>query len=184
MGRRSFGRIIGVGIDTTSISRMHRLLTKHGEPFVQRIFHPSEIDQCPLNFSEYFATTALQDFSKQQQRIAQYYASRWAAKEATIKALGFSGIGSKQIYVYKQKPSIVESASNKVENIVLNNSITKLYPPLLKLEGREISKIIGVILEEKQANGYAAHLSLSHDGDMAIANVVIEVIYNSEEENK
>ena len=180
----SFGRIIGIGVDMASISRMHQLLAKHGEKFVKRIFHPSEIQQCPLVFSEAFATCSivnnnttsdLELLKKQQLRISQYYASRWAAKEATIKALGVSGIGSKQMFVYKNHQANLQ---------ILNNSITKLYPPLLKLEGSEINKIIKIALEEKHANDYVTHLSLSHEGDLAIANVIIEAIYTMDEINR
>ncbi|KAG2379344.1 hypothetical protein C9374_007483 [Naegleria lovaniensis] len=187
---------------------MHKLLMKHGETFVKRIYHPMEIEQCPFSFESAFHhqindnihtndTNSLHDdelhnfvsdhttqefnqnLSSQQQykvmqmKIAQYYASRWAAKEATIKALGVSGIGSKQMYVHKQqKPTQTDIASK-----IPNNYRTRLFPPLLKLEGEEISKILKEILDERNASDYVTHLSLSHEGDMAIANVIIEAIY-------
>nr|CAG4718520.1 unnamed protein product [Naegleria fowleri] len=207
-------RIIGMGVDLTSISRMHKLLMKYGEKFVKRIYHPIEIDQCPYSFESAFhrsntsigtlnmnttnnnspdnddhhvskreINTRDQEFNQHlltqqhmvlQMKIAQYYASRWAAKEATIKALGVSGIGSKQMYVHKQQQTgHLLSETSKISN----NYRTRLFPPLLKLEGEEISKIVREILDERNANDYVTHLSLSHEGDMAIANVIIEAIY-------
>jgi holo-[acyl-carrier protein] synthase len=87
--------IVGVGIDLVSIQRFRRLLSLYGDRALRRLFHPSEIQHKPL----------LDD------KQAQYFASRWAVKEATIKALGHGGIGSKQIYVEKQQGSNVPQSN-------------------------------------------------------------------------
>lgn len=61
--------ILGLGIDITEISRVTRLWLKYGERFARRVLHPEEI-------------TALRPPE------AQFLASRFAAKEAAVKALG------------------------------------------------------------------------------------------------
>jgi holo-[acyl-carrier protein] synthase len=64
--------ILKTGIDIIEISRIQSALIRHGERFLQRVFTPSEINEC------HGRSDAL--------------AVRFAAKEATVKALG-TGIG-------------------------------------------------------------------------------------------
>jgi len=69
--------IIGVGIDIVNINRIQKVLTKFGNHFETRIFTTGEI------------LTANQKNSKLK---TNYYAKRFAAKEAFSKAIGL-GIG-------------------------------------------------------------------------------------------
>lgn len=66
--------IIGIGTDMTNIERIERTLARFGERFKNRVFTQVELDKAA---SRKNATATL--------------AKRWAAKEATSKALG-SGI--------------------------------------------------------------------------------------------
>jgi len=63
--------IAGIGTDIVHVPRMGDNLTRHGERFAQRILAPEELVE--------FAAAA---------RPAQFLAKRFAAKEATAKALG------------------------------------------------------------------------------------------------
>jgi holo-[acyl-carrier protein] synthase len=63
--------ITGVGIDTISISRVARLLEKHGERFLGKIFTERE---------RYEGANRLSN--------APFFAARFAAREAFYKALG------------------------------------------------------------------------------------------------
>jgi len=67
--------IIGVGTDIVEIERVNRVLTRHPDTFPQRVFTEAE---CSL--------------AAQREGKLEFYAGRWAAKEATVKALG-CGIG-------------------------------------------------------------------------------------------
>lgn len=69
--------ILGIGTDLVEIPRLKLSIERYGEKFLNRIFTPLERQ----------AADKLED----GKRIA-YYAKRYAAKEATSKALG-SGIG-------------------------------------------------------------------------------------------
>lgn len=69
--------IFGLGTDITSIERLRKVLKKHGEAFINRVFTGSE-----------------QQEASQRRDPAEYYAGRWCAKEALSKALG-CGIGDK-----------------------------------------------------------------------------------------
>ena len=68
--------IYGIGTDIVHVNRMHENLDKYGDKFARRILTESE-------FNEF----------KEKQNQAAFLAKRFAAKEATAKAMGtgFSG---------------------------------------------------------------------------------------------
>jgi len=63
--------IIGIGSDLIDIRRVEKVMAKHGDRFVSRIFTPVEIRKS----------------ERRRMRVASY-AKRFAAKEACAKALG------------------------------------------------------------------------------------------------
>ena len=63
--------ILGIGTDLTNIERIQRVLDRHGDRFIDRVFSQCEKEKAMS--------------SKNQ---AGSYAKRWAAKEALAKALG------------------------------------------------------------------------------------------------
>lgn len=140
-------KILGIGIDTCYIPRFQQLIQKHGDKILKRIFTDQEIDQQP----------------KQKFKQSQYFASRWAVKEATVKALGVSGIGSKCMY-------LVSSQS--------------LSPPTLKLQGEALKALQNRVSQLNKTDDpidrseplWTAHVSLSHDQDYAVAIVIIEYL--------
>lgn len=64
-------RIFGIGTDIVECARIARMLQKHGETFLQRVFTEKEIAYC-----------------RQRKRAVEHFAGRWAAKEAVFKCLG------------------------------------------------------------------------------------------------
>jgi holo-[acyl-carrier protein] synthase len=122
-------RIRGIGVDAVSLERMAKLVA--GEHFVKRMFHPLEVKEGL-------------ELKKEQQ--AQFFASRFAAKEALVKALGtgFRGVGPAQICVV----------------------VDELGKPSFQLEQKVISSFN---LENAQL-----HLSLTHEKDLACAFVIVE----------
>ena len=67
--------VIGIGVDIIEIERIRAALEnpKTGKRFQQRVFTPGEIEYCT-----------------RRRRAYESFAARFAAKEATIKALGQS----------------------------------------------------------------------------------------------
>lgn len=63
--------ILGVGTDIIECERIDRMLQRHGDHFIKRVFTEGEIR-----------------YSSERKNFAQHYAGRWAAKEAVLKALG------------------------------------------------------------------------------------------------
>jgi holo-[acyl-carrier protein] synthase len=65
--------IIGLGSDLLDIRRIERVIAKHGDRFLKRVFTPLEIAKAGRRTEKIRAAT---------------YAKRFAAKEAASKALG------------------------------------------------------------------------------------------------
>ena len=63
--------IVGLGVDIAEVDRIEGAIRRHGEPFLKRVFTPSEIAYCDRHRNR-----------------SERYAGRFAAKEAAMKALG------------------------------------------------------------------------------------------------
>jgi holo-[acyl-carrier protein] synthase len=63
--------IIGIGLDATEIPRIAESIARYGDRFLRRVFTEGEIAYC-----------------RAHRRADQHFAARFAAKEATMKALG------------------------------------------------------------------------------------------------
>jgi holo-[acyl-carrier protein] synthase len=63
-------RILGVGVDVVEVERVQRILDRRSS-FRDRVFTPEEVAYC-----------------EGKAVPARYYAARWAAREACVKALG------------------------------------------------------------------------------------------------
>ena len=122
--------IFGIGTDICAIGRIDKMLEQHGERFARKILSAHELSV--------FRT---------QSQPAAYLASRFAAKEALVKALGTGmrdGIWFTQI-------------------AVVNDELGK---PSFECEG--------VIQARLQANQIqVAHLALSHEKEYAVAFVLL-----------
>ena len=123
--------IVGIGVDIVKVDRIRRLMGRHGERFLRRVFTEEEIAYC-----------------RRCAHPEQRFATRFAAKEAALKALGVGwqrGARFRDVHV----------------------SINELGAPGVELAGRtaEIGRDLGVsrIL-----------LSLTHDRDYAVAQAVAE----------
>ncbi|MGN1064063.1 MAG: holo-ACP synthase [Thermoguttaceae bacterium] len=65
-------KIVGIGTDATEIDRVVKLYEKHPESFLNRVFTKREQEYCLAR----------------KRNMGESLAARWAAKEATLKALG------------------------------------------------------------------------------------------------
>lgn len=63
--------IIGIGIDITECERIGRMLSNHGDHFLDHVFTDREREYCNV-----------------RKRSEEHFTGRWAAKEAVLKALG------------------------------------------------------------------------------------------------
>jgi holo-[acyl-carrier protein] synthase len=63
--------VIGLGTDIIECLRIAKMIEKHGELFLQRVYTEHEVGYC-----------------SSRKAANQHYAGRWAAKEAVLKAMG------------------------------------------------------------------------------------------------
>jgi holo-[acyl-carrier protein] synthase len=86
--------IIGIGLDLEEVARIAAMTERWGERFTARVFTPGE-----------------RAFAGERANAAQHLAARFAAKEATLKALGVpAGLSWKEMEVVgggKQAPRLV-----------------------------------------------------------------------------
>ena len=105
--------IYGIGTDIIEVERIRGFIAK-GDAFKERVFTPDEIA-----YSDSFRDPA------------PFYAARFSAKEAFVKALGTGftgGIGFNQIEVYHVelgKPEI--RLSGKAKEVSEEKGITRIY---------------------------------------------------------
>ncbi len=123
--------IFGIGTDIVAIGRFQRFIDEGNTALLQRLFTEREREAC-----------------KARKDAASCHASRFAAKEALLKALGTG----------------LRNGISWHDMEVINDELGK---PELILSGQA-----GHLFRE---NGLAKiHLSLSHDGGNAVAMVVLE----------
>ena len=119
---------IKCGVDIIEISRVKESIESLGERFINRVFTEKEIEYCE---------------SKNAQKY-QHYAARFAAKEATFKALSWK-LEDKYAICWKD----IEVVDNE--------------------QGRPSLNIIGMNLDDIEN----IYISLSHCKEYAVANVTV-----------
>lgn len=119
---------VNCGTDIIEIKRIQEGIEKKGERFLQKIFTEDEIEYCE---------------SKKVQKY-QHYAARFAAKEATFKAISYK-LKSKYAIGWKD----IQIVNNKQGR------------PSVNLKGKEILNFENI------------DLSMSHCKEYAIATVIV-----------
>ena len=123
--------IFGIGVDIVDTGRFERFVRENNRPLLERLFTSGEIAYCAP-----------------RKQCATHYASRFAAKEAFLKALGTG----------------LRDGLSWHDLEVVNDQLGK---PLLRFTGKAAELYA-------QYNLKACHLSISHDGSAAVAMVVLE----------
>jgi holo-[acyl-carrier protein] synthase len=123
--------IVGIGVDLVRIARIRSAVERWQERFLDRVFTPEEVA-----------------YARQRRDPAEHLAARFAAKEATLKALGTGltmGVRWREMEVRRARGQ----------------------RPELALSGRTAA--LGA------ARGVRSlHVSLTHDGEYAMAQVLAE----------
>ena len=105
--------VLGIGTDIIECLRIAKMIERHGELFLTRVFTPREIEYCTA-----------------RKAATQHYAGRFAAKEAVLKALGTGwtrGIQWRDIEVKNEmggRPLIVLSGA--AADLCRKNGITEV----------------------------------------------------------
>jgi len=121
--------IIGLGLDTTDIDRIAYTLERYGERFLRRVFTDGEISYCT------------------RRRVpAIHLAGRFAAKEATMKALGTG----RSMGVLWRDVEVVRRGG----------------PPQLQLHGGAARRFAAI-------GGRSSLLTITHSDELAMAQVLL-----------
>ncbi len=64
-------RIIGIGTDITECLRIAKMIERHGDLFINRVYTPAEVAYC-----------------RNRRQATEHFTGRWCAKEAVLKAIG------------------------------------------------------------------------------------------------
>ena len=127
-------KIVGIGVDIIQNSRIKKAIKN--KSFVNRIFTKSEISS-----------------SKIGNYKTNYFAKRFAAKEAFVKSIGIGirkNINFKDIYVINDKsgkPYI--KFSNKVKNLIVKKFKTRNFDIFLSLSDEKNYSIAFVLIQKK-----------------------------------
>ena len=127
-------RILGIGVDIINNSRIKKAIKN--KLFINRIFSKLEISN-----------------SKKIKDKTNFFAKRFAAKEAFIKSIGTGirkGINFKDIYVINDKsgkPNI--KFSNKVNKLIIKKFKTRNFYIFLSLSDEKNYSIAFVIIQKK-----------------------------------
>jgi holo-[acyl-carrier protein] synthase len=121
--------VIGIGVDMESISDFAKARERYGTRFLKKAFTEAELDM-----------------AAEEKNTDKHLASRFAMKEAVMKAAG------------------------GIQMIFFNNILTSK-----KANGKPIARLISTkhIPLVSQLEGCMCHVSLSHSGDNAIGMAVL-----------
>src|SRR4029077_8147351 len=127
---RGVSRVLGIGVDLTQMPRMRRGVARWDERFLPRVFAEREIASC-----------------RRRRDPIPHLAARFAAKEATLKALGTGlrmGISWREMEVRRERGEA----------------------PRMVLSGRcrDVALAKG---------GHRVLITLTHDGDYALAQAML-----------
>jgi holo-[acyl-carrier protein] synthase len=132
--------IIGLGEDLVEIKRIQKLIERRGDQFLSKCFTASE--------------HAAADALPTENRKIAFYAKRYAAKEACLKALG---TGMREGLSWQD----METGNDE------------LGRPVLKVSGG-VSDRLKIITPANQTA--AIHITLSDEAGLAKATVILEAI--------
>jgi holo-[acyl-carrier protein] synthase len=127
--------ILGIGTDLCDVDRIAAAMQSHGQHFLNRLFTAPE-----------------QELALMASDPNRFYAGRFAAKEACVKALG---------------TGITETVG-WLDFEVLHEPSGR---PTLKLQGGALAQLNCLL---KERTRYSTHLSLSHESNFVQAFVVLE----------
>lgn len=122
--------ILGIGVDLVDVSRIEAIIFRWKQRFLKRVYTDAEIKYC-----------------NNKKNPAQRFATRFAAKEAVIKALypkGQEGVRYRDIEIGQHM-------------------------------GRPMVNLYGTVKDAAAEMGVKRiHVMLSHDGNYGLANVIFE----------
>ena len=132
--------IIGLGEDLVEIARIESLIKKNQDRFLQKCFTPEEITKAEMHHTD--------------DRKISYFAKRFAAKEACLKALGTGmreGLGWQDMHIGNDD----------------------LGRPVLSVSGGVAEKLNAILPPHMRPH---IHVTLADEAGLAKATVILEAL--------
>lgn len=151
------GGVRGVGVDTVDLGAFAASLAEPGTRFADA-FTATERRQCRERAAARGADPSSSAPARREDPLARHLAGRWAVKEAVIKAWSAA--------LYGSPPPIATDLLRWQEIETVCDAWGR---PAVRLSGevaRQVAATVGQVVRW--------HVSLSHDGDTAVAFVVLE----------
>jgi phosphopantetheinyl transferase (holo-ACP synthase) len=155
----------GCGVDVVKVARIARLVDRYGSRFLRRAFHPVEIERHERLVARGLASGG-----------HQFLASRWAVKEATLKAFNGWRIPFPEVRIERLGDGGDDGAERRVESEWVAPDgpagacgITytgRGAAPRLRFDGALAELAASLRIAEH-------HVSLSHEEDTAMASVIL-----------
>jgi holo-[acyl-carrier protein] synthase len=105
--------ILGIGTEITECLRIARMIERHGELFINRVYTPEEIRYC-----------------RNRKQATQHFAGRWAAKEAILRSLQSSrrsGVAWRDIEVRSEPGGrLIVAVGGCVKEVVERLGVTQI----------------------------------------------------------
>ena len=127
--------IIGIGTSITECLRIARMIERHGELFIDRVYTREEIRYC-----------------RNRKQATQHFAGRWAAKEAVLRALGTGwrrGISWRDIEIrHKPDGRSVVAVRGGVRDVVQRLDVARLLVSISHCRTHAVAYAIAMGKEE------------------------------------
>ncbi|ETI56829.1 holo-[acyl-carrier-protein] synthase [Phytophthora nicotianae CJ01A1] len=138
-------RVFGIGVDIAQVSRFEQSFVRFGERLLARTLHPQEIAAF---------------YARPNAEQATFLASRWAVKEATFKAFQRYRVPFPEIHAVRRGNE--ELAVPTALPVTENSKALKLQ---FSGETEALAKRLRLV---------EPMVSISHDGDYAVAYVLLQ----------
>jgi len=165
--------LIKCGTDLIRIERISQAIQRQGRPFLNRIWTVEEQADCRLTMQAGCESSEQADgvLSRLSAGSAASLAARFAAKEAVAKALG-TGIGPLDVRwtdIVICRLSAADGQTESVRDILSDPD--PVHPAMLRAP--QVILKGGALERYQQLGGLSICVSLSHDGDLAMAYCVL-----------
>ncbi|TDH71952.1 uncharacterized protein CCR75_003149 [Bremia lactucae] len=159
--------VFGIGVDVALVSRFERSYARFKERLLKRAFHPQEIDEF---------------FARPSSERAKFLASRWAVKEATFKAFQRYRLLFPEIYTMRGdinelaiSTSLPATKKSKALRLMFSGE-TEFLAKRLQLVVRINTDSCSSLHVAFLVFGQDPLVSIAHDGDYALAYVLLQRI--------
>ena len=121
--------VVGLGTDICENARIERLYNKHKTRFLDRVYHATEVEYC---------------FSKKNP--FPYLGSRFALKEAVIKALNITvrnpGLAYYDIYIKGHGGKKQICLDGEVKKIYIDQNITNIFFSISHIKDFSVATVV------------------------------------------